>query len=84
MLSPSSLVIVRDTLPAVGAAVPEITTVFYSKLFADHPQLLTNLFNRGNQAIDTQQQALAGSLVRQVYEPASPNTTASSERGRIW
>jgi nitric oxide dioxygenase len=64
MLSPASLAIVRETLPAVGAAVPEITTVFYGKLFADHPDLLSDLFNRGNQANGTQQQALAGSIAR--------------------
>jgi nitric oxide dioxygenase len=64
MLSPASLAIVRETLPAVGAAVPEITTVFYGKLFADHPALLSDLFNRGNQATGAQQQALAGSIAR--------------------
>jgi nitric oxide dioxygenase len=64
MLSPASSAIVRETLPAVGAAVPEITTVFYGKLFADHPGLLSDLFNRGNQANGTQQQALAGSIAR--------------------
>jgi hypothetical protein len=36
MLSPASLSIVRQTLPAVGAAIPEITTLFYGKLSADH------------------------------------------------
>jgi nitric oxide dioxygenase len=64
MLSPASLSIVRQTLPAVGAAVPEITTLFYGKLFADHPELLSDLFNRGNQATGAQQQALAGSIAR--------------------
>jgi nitric oxide dioxygenase len=64
MLSPASLSIVRETLPAVGAAIPEITTLFYDKLFADHPALLSDLFNRGNQATGAQQQALAGSIAR--------------------
>ena len=64
MLSPASLSIVRQTLPAVGAAIPEITTLFYGKLFADHPTLLSDLFNRGNQATGAQQQALAGSIAR--------------------
>jgi nitric oxide dioxygenase len=64
MLSPASLSIVRQTLPAVAAAIPEITTVFYGKLFADHPNLLSDLFNRGNQATGAQQQALAGSIAR--------------------
>jgi nitric oxide dioxygenase len=64
MLSPDSLSIVRQTLPAVAAAVPQITTLFYDKLFADHPELLTDLFNRANQATGAQQQALAASIAR--------------------
>jgi nitric oxide dioxygenase len=64
MLSPASLSIVCQTLPVVGAAIPEITAVFYDKLFADHPRLLSDLFNRGNQATGAQQQALAGSIAR--------------------
>jgi nitric oxide dioxygenase len=64
MLSSTSLSVVRETLPAVGAAIPEITELFYEKLFADHPELLSDLFNRGNQAIGAQQQALAGSIAR--------------------
>ena len=58
MLSATSLSVVRQTLPAVAAAIPEITTLFYGKLFADHPELLSDLFNRGNQATGAQQQAL--------------------------
>src|SRR4051794_12489950 len=64
MLSATSLSVVRQTLPAVAAAIPEITTLFYGKLFADHPELLSDLFNRGNQATGAQQQALAGSIAR--------------------
>ncbi|MEU6383129.1 globin domain-containing protein [Streptomyces bauhiniae] len=62
MLSPSSAATVRATLPAVGAAIGEITERFYARLFAAHPELLRNLFNRGNQASGAQQQALAGSI----------------------
>ncbi|MGK5732301.1 globin domain-containing protein [Streptomyces sp. URMC 124] len=62
MLSPKSTEIVRATLPAVGGAIGEITPLFYDKLFAAHPELLRDLFNRGNQANGTQQQALAGSI----------------------
>jgi nitric oxide dioxygenase len=64
MLSSNSRETVRATLPTVAAAVPEITTVFYGKLFADHPTLLSDLFNRGNQATGAQQQALAASIAR--------------------
>ncbi|WP_432025491.1 globin domain-containing protein [Streptomyces sp. 1222.5] len=62
MLSEQSAATVRATLPAVGAAIGEITERFYAKLFAAHPELLRNLFNRGNQASGAQKQALAGSI----------------------
>ncbi|OXY94289.1 globin domain-containing protein [Streptomyces diastatochromogenes] len=62
MLSEPSAVTVRATLPAVGAAIGEITERFYARLFAAHPDLLRNLFNRGNQASGAQKQALAGSI----------------------
>ncbi|MEU6119624.1 globin domain-containing protein [Streptomyces sp. NPDC047117] len=62
MLSEQSRPVVRATLPSVGAAIGEITELFYRKLFADRPELLRDLFNRGNQATGEQQQALAGSI----------------------
>ncbi|WP_042429543.1 globin domain-containing protein [Streptacidiphilus anmyonensis] len=62
MLSAKSAPVVRATLPAVGAAIGEITELFYAKLFEAHPELLRDLFNRGNQAAGTQRQALAGSI----------------------
>ncbi|MFD4605241.1 globin domain-containing protein [Streptomyces sp. NPDC058464] len=62
MLSEPSAATVRATLPAVGAALGEITERFYARLFAAHPGLLRDLFNRGNQAAGTQRQALAGSV----------------------
>ncbi|MEV5955069.1 globin domain-containing protein [Streptomyces sp. NPDC051987] len=62
MLSEPSAATVRATLPAVGAAIDEITERFYARLFAAHPELLRDLFNRGNQAAGTQRQALAGSI----------------------
>ncbi|MEU5768854.1 globin domain-containing protein [Streptomyces asoensis] len=62
MLSEQSAATVRATLPAVGAAIGEITERFYAELFAAHPDLLRDLFNRGNQAAGTQRQALAGSI----------------------
>ncbi|WP_406482905.1 globin domain-containing protein [Streptomyces platensis] len=62
MLSPKSAETVRATLPAVSGAIGEITTLFYEKLFAAHPELLRDLFNRGNQANGSQRQALAGSI----------------------
>ncbi|MFF3844074.1 globin domain-containing protein [Streptomyces sp. NPDC002328] len=62
MLSDQSAATVRATLPVVGAAIGEITERFYAGLFAAHPELLRDLFNRGNQAAGTQRHALAGSI----------------------
>jgi nitric oxide dioxygenase len=62
MLSPKSANTIRATLPAVGAAIGEIASVFYVRLFAAHPELERDLFNRGHQANGAQQQALAGSI----------------------
>ncbi|WP_328555885.1 globin domain-containing protein [Streptomyces sp. NBC_00358] len=62
MLSEQSASTVRATLPVVGAAIGEITERFYAGLFTAHPELLRDLFNRGNQAAGTQRQALAGSI----------------------
>ncbi|WP_369388819.1 globin domain-containing protein [Streptomyces sp. CG1] len=62
MLSEPSAATVRATLPAVGGAIGEITERFYARLFSAHPELLRDLFNRGNQASGAQRQALAGSI----------------------
>ncbi|MFI2609771.1 globin domain-containing protein [Kitasatospora sp. NPDC018619] len=62
MLSAKSAEVVEATLPVVGAAIGEITPRFYDRLFAAHPELLRDLFNRGNQANGTQREALAGSI----------------------
>ncbi|KRV47507.1 hemin transporter [Wenjunlia vitaminophila] len=62
MLSEQSAPVIRATLPAVGAAIGEIAERFYHRLFTNHPELLRDLFNRGNQANGEQQKALAGSI----------------------
>lgn len=62
MLSEQAAATVRATLPAVGAHLDEITERFYAGLFTARPELLRDLFNRGNQAAGTQRQALAGSI----------------------
>lgn len=62
LLSPSSDQVVRATLPVIGAAIGDITPVFYKRLFAAHPELEQNLFNRANQAQGDQQRALAGAI----------------------
>lgn len=62
MLSPQSAEVVRSTLPAVADAIGEISRRFYSRMFDARPELLRDLFNRGNQADGSQQQALAGAV----------------------
>ncbi|MEV7188925.1 globin domain-containing protein [Kitasatospora sp. NPDC093102] len=62
MLSAKSAEVIEATLPVVGAAIGDITPRFYDRMFAAHPELLRDLFNRGNQANGTQREALAGSI----------------------
>ena len=62
MLSDKSWPIIKATLPPVGAHIQEISKRFYAHMFSAHPELLDGVFNRGNQAAGTQQQALAGSV----------------------
>ncbi|HEX5566894.1 MAG TPA: globin domain-containing protein [Streptomyces sp.] len=62
MLSEKSTAVIRATLPAVGGAIEQITPVFYRRMFTAHPELLRDLFNRGNQADGSQSRALAGSV----------------------
>jgi nitric oxide dioxygenase len=61
-LSEKSRPVVEATLPVVGENINKIAGRFYQHLFDEHPELLDGLFNRGNQAEGTQQQALAGSV----------------------
>lgn len=81
MLSPDSAAVVRATLPVVGDAIEKITATFYDDMFADNPELLRDLFNRGNQANGEQRKALAGSIVAfaamLVNHPASGQTSCS-------
>ncbi|GAA4949038.1 nitric oxide dioxygenase [Nonomuraea thailandensis] len=62
MLSANAAELVRATLPAVGAELETITARFYDTMFADHPELLDGLFNRGNQRSGEQRKALAGAV----------------------
>ncbi|MEU8436172.1 globin domain-containing protein [Streptomyces sp. NPDC029216] len=84
MLSEKSAATVRATLPAVGAAIGDITELFYEKLFAAHPALLRDLFNRGNQAAGLQKQALAGSIAAfATHLLEHPDTRPDVMLGRI-
>lgn len=84
MLSEKSADTIRATLPAVSGAISEISSVFYDKLFAAHPELLRDLFNRGNQANGSQQQALAGSIPAFASALVEhPETSPEAMLGRI-
>lgn len=75
-LEPQHAEIVKATLPLVGAHIGEITAEFYRRMFANHPELLRNLFNRGNQAQGAQQRALAASIATfasHLVDPALPH-----------
>lgn len=61
-LEPAHAEIVKATLPLIGARIDDITGVFYRTMFGNHPELIRNLFNRGNQAQGAQQRALAASI----------------------
>ncbi|MFX0580785.1 globin domain-containing protein [Nocardia nepalensis] len=75
--------IIRATLPLVGAQVDAITTVFYRTLFGNHPELIRDLFNRGNQAQGSQARALAASIATfatYLVDPQLPHPTAMLAR----
>ncbi|GAA3960483.1 globin domain-containing protein [Gordonia caeni] len=62
MISDPTREVLAATLPAVEGALDDITPLFYRRMFAAHPELLDDLFNRANQKIGTQPKVLAGSI----------------------
>lgn len=71
-LSPDSLQVIRESLPVVAGAIGEVTPLFYRSMFAAHPELERDLFNRGNQKQGEQQKALAGAIVAFASMQAGP------------
>src|SRR3954468_24692914 len=62
MLTENSRPVIEATLPLVRQNIATIAERFYQHMFGGHPELLDGVFNRGNQAEGSQQQALAGSV----------------------
>lgn len=62
LISTAATDIVRLTLPVIASKIEAITPIFYQRMFAAHPELERDLFNRGNQAQGDQQRALAGAI----------------------
>lgn len=83
LLSQKSAETVRVTLPAVAGAIGTVSELFYGRMFAAHPELLRNLFNRGNQAAGTQAQALAGSVAAYATALVTPGRDADAMLTRI-
>ncbi|MFE9575089.1 globin domain-containing protein [Nocardia sp. NPDC006044] len=75
MLSAATTETIRATLPTVGAAIDDITTLFYRTMFAAHPELERDLFNRGNQSQGDQQKALAGAIAAFAALQLEPDQT---------
>lgn len=61
MLTSVQIALIKSSVPAIEAHGLEITKLMYSRMLADHPELL-NIFNLSHQAAGTQQKALAGAL----------------------
>lgn len=75
-LTPEHAATITATLPLVGSKIGEITPNFYARMFAAHPELLRDTFNRGNQKQGAQQKALAASVAHfamMLVDPAKPN-----------
>lgn len=83
MISQPVLAVVRETLPIIGAAIGDITPIFYRRMFEARPDLESDLFNRGNQAQGEQQKALAGAIAAYaslLVSADAPNIDAMMSR----
>ncbi len=82
LLSNESEVIVKATAAVVADNAVAITSNFYPRMFAAHPELL-NIFNKADQALGEQAQALAASVVAyavQLIDPDAPSFRPVLER----
>src|SRR5699024_5838268 len=61
-LTPGNAEIIKQTAPLVGPHIPRCPPICYEKMFAAHPELIADTFNRGNQKSGEQQKALAASI----------------------
>lgn len=61
MLDQKTIDIIKSTVPVLEEHGEQITTVFYKRMFENHPELL-NIFNHANQKQGRQQRALAGTV----------------------
>lgn len=61
MLSQSTIAIIKSTVPVLAVHGKAITTRFYERMFAAHPELL-HIFNHTNQKQGRQQTALANAV----------------------
>ncbi|MUG64848.1 NO-inducible flavohemoprotein [Paenibacillus campinasensis] len=61
MLHKETIEIIKSTVPVLEIHGTEITSVFYTRLFDNHPELL-NIFNHANQRQGRQQTALANAV----------------------
>jgi nitric oxide dioxygenase len=71
MISAASRPFIDASVPVLREHGLAITTAFYRKLFAAHPDL-TNLFNMGNQASGAQQQSLAAAVFAYAANIGTP------------
>jgi nitric oxide dioxygenase len=61
MLAQKTIDIIKSTAPVLEVKGTEITSVFYKRMFENHPELL-NIFNHVNQKKGRQQTALANTV----------------------
>ena len=77
MLSPHTIAVVKSTLPFLVERGGELTTHFYRRLFAAHPEVRP-FFNAAHQQSGGQQRALAGAILAYAQNIEHPEALASA------